>query len=64
MVRSDQLFRDKENSMDNYILLTNEGYTFETNSESDVPDIENLQVLGISNGENEIASESSKACPH
>lgn len=39
--------------MDNYIFLTDEGYTFEPNSESDVPDIENLQVIGISNGENE-----------
>lgn len=53
MIRSDQLFRDKENSMDNYIFLTDEGYTFQPDSESDVPDIENLQVIGISNGENE-----------
>jgi hypothetical protein len=53
MIRSDQLFRDKEKSMDNYIFLTDEGYTFQPNSESDVPDIENLQVIGISNGENE-----------
>ncbi|MGH4120863.1 hypothetical protein [Clostridium sp.] len=53
MIRSDQLFEDKENSMDNYIFLTDEGYTFMTNSESDVPDIENLQVIGISNGNNE-----------
>ena len=53
MIRSDQLFRDKENSMDNYIFLTHEGYTFQPDSESDVPDIENLQVIGICNGENE-----------
>lgn len=53
MIRSDQLFKDKENSMDNYIFLTDEGYTFMPNSESDVPNIENLQVIGISNGENE-----------
>jgi hypothetical protein len=53
MLRSDQLFKDKENSMDNYIFLTDEGYTFMPNSESDVPDIENLQVIGISNGDNE-----------
>jgi len=39
--------------MDNYIFLSDEGYTFQPNSESDVPDIENLQVVGISNGENE-----------
>ena len=39
--------------MDNYIFLTDEGYTYMPNSESDVPDINNLQVIGISNGENE-----------
>lgn len=39
--------------MDNYIFLTDEGYTYQPNSESDMPDIENLQVIGISNGENE-----------
>jgi len=53
MIRSDQLFKDKDISMDNYIFLTDEGYTFMPNSESDVPNIENLQVIGISNGENE-----------
>ena len=53
MIRSDQLFIDEENSMDNYIFLTDEGYTFQPNSESDVPDIENLQVIGIANGDNE-----------
>jgi len=38
--------------MDSYIFLTDEGYTFKPNSESDVPDIENLQVIGFSDGEN------------
>jgi len=50
MIRSDQLFKDKQKSMNNYIFLTDEGYTFQPNSESD---IENLQVIGICNGENE-----------
>lgn len=39
--------------MNHYIFLTDEGYTYQPNSESDVPDIENLQVIGITNGENE-----------
>lgn len=38
--------------MNNYIFLTDEGYTYQPNSESDVPDIENLQVIGITHGEN------------
>ena len=38
--------------MGSYIFLTNEGYTYQANSESDMPDIENLQVIGISDGEN------------
>jgi hypothetical protein len=45
MIRADQLLRDKENSMDNYIFLTDEGYTFQPDSESDVPDIENLLAI-------------------
>ncbi|BCZ45823.1 hypothetical protein psyc5s11_18900 [Clostridium gelidum] len=42
--------------MNNYIFLTDEGYTYQPNTESDVPDIENLQVIGISCGENEEAA--------
>ncbi|MCY6482993.1 hypothetical protein OW763_01325 [Clostridium aestuarii] len=38
--------------MENYIFLTDEGYTYQPNSECDVPDIENLQVIGIAYGEN------------
>jgi hypothetical protein len=38
--------------MGSYIFLTDEGYTYQANSESDMPDIENLQVIGISDGEN------------
>ncbi|HAN09704.1 MAG TPA: hypothetical protein DCP90_03725 [Clostridiales bacterium] len=36
--------------MTNYIFLTSEGSTFQPNSESIEPDIENLQVVGIANG--------------
>lgn len=39
--------------MNYYIFLTHEGYTYQPNSESDIPDIENLQVIGIAHGENE-----------
>ncbi|WBW96238.1 hypothetical protein [Oceanirhabdus sp. W0125-5] len=35
-----------------YIFLTHEGYTYQPNSESIEPDIENLQVIGIAAGEN------------
>lgn len=38
--------------MKNYIFLTSEGYTYQSNSESTEPDIENLQVIGISEGNN------------
>jgi len=36
--------------MNNYIFLTDEGFTFQPDSESDTPDIENLQVLGFASG--------------
>lgn len=36
--------------MENFIFLTDEGYTFQPNSSSDTPDIENLQVIGFSIG--------------
>ena len=36
-----------------FIFLTQEGYTFQPNSESATADIENLQVLGTASGENE-----------
>jgi hypothetical protein len=39
--------------MNHYIFLTNEGYTFQPESESDMPDIENLQVVGFSSGKNQ-----------
>jgi len=39
--------------MRHFIFLTQEGYTFQPNSKSDIPDIENLQVLGTANGEDE-----------
>lgn len=39
--------------MNNFIFITNEGYTYQPNSESIEPDIENCQVLGFSSGKNE-----------
>lgn len=38
--------------MKNYIFLTSEGYTYQPNSESIEPDIDNLQAIGISEGNN------------
>ncbi len=38
--------------MGKYIFLTDEGTTFQPNSISDFPDIENLQVIGFASGEN------------
>jgi hypothetical protein len=37
--------------MDNFIFLTTEGYTFQPNSDAATPDIENMQVIGFSNGD-------------
>ena len=39
--------------MSNYIFLTNEGSTYQPNSESIEPDCSNTQVIGISSGNNE-----------
>lgn len=39
--------------MNSYIFVTIEGYTFQPNSESSTPDVENLQVLGFASGKNE-----------
>ena len=39
--------------MNTYIFLTTEGYTFQPDSDSIEPDIENLQVLGIASGLNQ-----------
>jgi len=36
--------------MNTYIFLTTEGYTFQPDSQSIEPDVENLQVLGFANG--------------
>ncbi|MFH1504798.1 MAG: hypothetical protein ABIH08_05390 [Candidatus Omnitrophota bacterium] len=38
--------------MKSYIFLTLEGFTFQPNSESANPDIENLQVIGFAKGKN------------
>ncbi len=39
--------------MKTYIFLTTEGYTCQPGSESIEPDIENCQVIGSAEGENE-----------
>lgn len=36
--------------MNQYIFVSSEGYTFQPNSESGIPDIENLQVIGFGKG--------------
>ena len=36
--------------MNNYIFLTNEGYTYQPNSEGIEPDCENSQLIGIARG--------------
>ena len=38
--------------MKDFIFITFEGYTFQPNSESDIPDIENIQVIVFSKGLN------------
>ena len=38
--------------MKDFIFITFEGYTFQPNSESDIQDIENMQVIGFSKGLN------------
>ena len=38
--------------MKDFIFITFEGYTFQPNSNSDIPDIENMQVIGFSKGLN------------
>jgi len=39
--------------MKSYIFITTEGYTFQPESESLEPDIENCQVIGFAQGTNE-----------
>lgn len=38
----------------NYIFITNEGFTFQPNSQSDIPDIENMQVIGFATGKDAV----------
>ncbi|MCT7514144.1 hypothetical protein [Aliarcobacter cryaerophilus] len=38
--------------MKDFIFITFECYTFQPNSNSDIPDIENMQVIGFSKGLN------------
>lgn len=39
--------------MNSYIFITTEGYTFQPETESIEPDIENCQVIGFAQGTNE-----------
>ncbi len=39
--------------MKGYIFITDEGYTYQPNSNSPEPDIENCQVVGFAQGNNE-----------
>jgi len=39
--------------MKSYIFITTEGYTFQPESESPEPDIENCQVIGFAQGTNQ-----------
>ena len=39
--------------MNSYIFITTEGYTFQSGSEAIEPDIENCQVIGFAQGEDE-----------
>ena len=43
----------KKHTMNSYIFTSAEGFTYQPNSISDVPDVENLQVIGFAAGENE-----------
>ena len=38
--------------MKSYIFITTEGFTYQPNSESPEPDIENCQVIGFAKGKN------------
>ena len=40
-------------STKNYIFLTLEGHTFQPDSESTMPDVENVQMLGIATGDDQ-----------
>lgn len=40
------------NIIKDYIFITQEGFTFQPNSQSDIPDIENMQVIGFAHGKN------------
>ncbi|WP_295021895.1 hypothetical protein [Sulfurimonas sp.] len=41
---------NKNLTIKKYIFITFEGFTFQPHSELDVPDIENMQVIGFSQG--------------
>lgn len=42
--------------MNSYIFTSSEGFSYQPNSKSDCPDVENIQVIGYALGENEQAA--------
>lgn len=49
---SQEILFDMENVSKEFIFITKEGYKFQSNSESETPDIENMQVIGFESGVN------------
>lgn len=48
----DKILENEKNLLKDFIFITFEGMTFQPNSESDIPDIENMQVIGFEKGFN------------
>jgi hypothetical protein len=46
----DKILESKIKAIKDFIFITFEGFTFQPDSESDVSDIENMQVIGFSKG--------------
>ncbi len=46
----DKILKNEKNLLKDFIFITFEGITFQPNSESDTPDIENMQIIGFEKG--------------
>jgi len=46
----EKILKNEKNLLKDFIFITFEGMTFQPNSESDTPDIENMQVIGFEKG--------------
>jgi hypothetical protein len=46
----EKILDSKTKSIKDFIFITFEGFTYQPDSESDVSDIENMQVIGFSKG--------------